>query len=319
MLAAPLTRLSTWGPPGGYRPGLRALRQFSLRAQGRHAARSRVDFVVATSLDNVLTATPGATRLLIGTDDYVAGAELMGQPTRRLVRDEARQLERADLVTAVSGPLALRWSRILGRNVDELPNGCDADHYQDVESAALPPGVLLPPPVVGLFGTISERIDIALLEALVQGGLSLLIVGPRRPSFEPSRFSRLVSLPAVHWAGPQPYDRLPGYMRLVDVGITPYVDSPFNRASFPLKTLEYLAAGRPVVSTPLPAVRSLATDLVSTAATPHDFVTAVRIAATLSRRQGLPEERRHFARQHSWPARARQLLALAAGARRTPS
>jgi len=53
----------------------------------------------------------------------------------------------------------------------------------------------------------------------------------------------------VRWVGPQPYGALPGYLRLMDVGVVPYRDSAFNRGSFPLKTLEYLAAGRGVVAT----------------------------------------------------------------------
>ena len=51
----------------------------------------------------------------------------------------------------------------------------------------------------------------------------------------------------------------------------PYRDTPFNRGSFPLKTLEYLAAGRAVVATDLPAIRWLNTDLISVATTPAAF------------------------------------------------
>ena len=62
---------------------------------------------------------------------------------------------------------------------------------------------------------------------------------------------------------------------MLDVGVVPYRDSPFNRGSFPLKTLEYLAAGRAVVATDLPAVRWLATDLISVATTPPAFADQV--------------------------------------------
>ena len=55
---------------------------------------------------------------------------------------------------------------------------------------------------------------------------------------------------------------MPAYIAAIDIGITPYLDSPFNRASFPLKTLDYLSAGRPAVSTALPAARWLYDDLL---------------------------------------------------------
>ena len=109
------------------------------------------------------------------------------------------------------------------------------------------------------------------LEAVAQSGHSLLLVGPRQTTFELERINALLSLPNVQWVGPKPFESLPSYLRITTVGLTPYADSDFNRASFPLKTLEYLAAGKPVVSTDLPAARWLATDLVTIAKSPADF------------------------------------------------
>jgi teichuronic acid biosynthesis glycosyltransferase TuaH len=311
VLAPGLERLRPRSLPGAYRSGVRATTPLLLRAQARYAVRgARPDIVLATSLDDVLTTVPGALRVLVGTDDYVAGAELMGQPRQRLAREERRQLAHADVVTVVTPTLAARWRVLRGGAVELLPNGCDVSHYASVEQAVPPVDVRLPAPVVGLVGTISERIDIAFLEALADAGLSLLLVGPRRASFAPGRFERLAARPHVHWAGPQPYTALPGYLRLVDVGVTPYVDDEFNRASNPLKTLEYLAAGRPAVSTPLPAASDLGTDLVRLAATPESFVAAVREAVADARDPAQVAARRAFAAAHSWTARAEQLLSL---------
>ncbi len=106
-------------------------------------------------------------------------------------------------------------------------------------------------------------------------GLSLLMVGPRDPRWEPERFERLIASPHAQWVGLKPFEALPGYLRLIDVGITPYQDTAFNRASFPLKTLEYLAAGRGAVSSDLPATRWLQTDLVQVASGPAAFAAAV--------------------------------------------
>jgi teichuronic acid biosynthesis glycosyltransferase TuaH len=94
------------------------------------------------------------------------------------------------------------------------------------------------------------------------------------------------------------------------VGLTPYADTDFNRASFPLKTLEYLANGLPVVSTDLPAVRWLDTDLIEVGTGPEDFASKVR--EVLSRPFDEAERARRiaFARRHSWTARAEQLLAI---------
>src|SRR5262249_60607279 len=70
-----------------------------------------------------------------------------------------------------------------------------------------------------------------------------------------------ISRPNAHYAGRAPASEVPPYLAAMDVGLTPYADTQFNQASFPLKTLEYLSAGLPVVSTDLPGARWLRDDL----------------------------------------------------------
>jgi teichuronic acid biosynthesis glycosyltransferase TuaH len=143
-----------------------------------------------------------------------------------------------------------------------------------------------------------------LLEAVADRGRSLLLVGPKDPTFEPQRFDALVSRPNVSWVGPKPFDALPSYFRAIDVGVVPYGDSPFNRGSFPLKTLEYLAAGRAVVSTDLPATRWLDTNLVAIASAPEAFADHVERLLEEGAKSGLTASRKEFAAKHSWPVRA---------------
>ena len=95
-------------------------------------------------------------------------------------------------------------------------------------------------------------------------------------------------------------------MAALDVGLTPYAVTDFNRGSHPLKTLEYLAAGRGAVSTDLPAARALGTDLVTVTGSAVEFA-----AATVERLAAPPDPllaaaRRDFAGRHSWQARARR-------------
>jgi teichuronic acid biosynthesis glycosyltransferase TuaH len=90
----------------------------------------------------------------------------------------------------------------------------------------------------------------------------------------------------------------------------PYRDSAFNRGSFPLKTLEYLAAGRPVVATDLPAIRWLGTDLVCVAAEPRLFAERVDCMLREPGSQRLIERRQAFAAEHSWARRAEDFSEL---------
>jgi len=249
----------------------------------------------------------------------------MGQDAGRLRRQERRALHRADVVVTVSPGLRDRWAevrRALGRPGDPVlvPNGCNAPNGcgPDLAGPDLA-GLDLPGPVVGLVGHLSDRIDMGVLEAVADTGLTLLIVGPHDARWEPRRFAALAARPTVHYAGRVPTDAVAGYLAAIDVGITPYRDTPFNRASFPLKTLEYLAAGRSVVSTDLPAARWLADDLAAAglaadgvlalAAGPDQMAAAVRAAAALGHPPELSGRRRAFAARHSWPRRAEAFAA----------
>ena len=156
---------------------------------------------------------------------------------------------------------------------------------------------------------MSERIDLDMLEAVADTGVSLLLVGPRQPTFEIAKMDALFARPNVQWVGPKAFDELPSYLRVVDVGLTPYRQSAFNRASVPLKTLEYLAAGRPVVASDLPAHRRLDTAHVTLAGTPAEFAERTRERLLAPDRSGAAA-RRALGARHSWAARAGDIARL---------
>ncbi len=296
------------------RTGIRATSAGLVRAQIGWALRRlghRPDAIVDARLGRLLGGWgTGVRSVLYGTDDYVAGAALMGLSTMRLLADERYSLDAADLVLAVSEPLRERWQELRhGRGTDVVlvPNGVQTEPYADLTRVTPAADVALPHPIAGVVGQLSARIDLNLLEAVLAQGVSLLLVGPCDPRWEPERFAALCRSPRVRWTGFRPYETLPGYLRHMDVGLTPYADTAFNRASFPLKTLEYLAAGLPTVSTDLPATRSLATDLVHVASDPTEFAQLARRLAEPSDAKhaaGLAARRRAFAEGHSWHSRA---------------
>jgi teichuronic acid biosynthesis glycosyltransferase TuaH len=307
-------RLITYALPLHTRQGVRVTTAPLVRAQIRWALARlgvRPHAVVDCGLGGFLRGWgPGVRKVLYGTDDYVAGAALMGRDVRALEREERQEIADADLVIAVSPALADRWRGMGAREVAMVPNGVRAEAYAGMATAAPAPDVDLPHPVAGVIGHLTDRIDVGVLERLVDAGCSVLLVGPRDPRWEPERVDALVARERVAWVGRQPHDALPGYLRHVDVGITPYHDTAFNRASFPLKTLEYLAAGLPSVSTDLPAARWLDTDLVHLIADPADFPAAVLASASQAHAPALVAARQSFAAQHTWAARATQIAAL---------
>jgi glycosyltransferase involved in cell wall biosynthesis len=164
--------------------------------------------------------------------------------------------------------------------------------------------------MAGFIGHLSHRIDVALLESVADAGVPLLLVGPRQRTLDSPQLERLLSRPEVQWVGTKAFEQLPSYMGCMDVGLTPYGDSDFNRASFPLKTLEYLAGGRPVVTTDLPANAMLDDELITVANDPASFGAAVR---RIAHAPGSPSDvarRRAFAAEHTWQACADRMAEL---------
>jgi teichuronic acid biosynthesis glycosyltransferase TuaH len=273
--------------------------------------------VIATA-DDVFRSCNERRKVLFGTDDLVAGAELLGIPRARLRAQEERLLADADVVLAVSPELVATWEGH-GARPRLIPNGCDVQFLDDVDRVPPADDVHLRPPIAGLVGHLSERVDFGLLRAVAESGASLLLIGPRSPGVT-DRMEALLSYPNVQWVGVKPYDSLKRYLRIIDVGLVPYTDTEFNRASFPLKLLEYLAAGRGVVTTDLPSARWLDTPLIDIAHAPSEFAACVTRRLCEPRTAAIASARRAFAAHHSWELRALDFaVAVGLADERTPA
>lgn len=318
-----LARLSPIVNPGWSRGGLRDIARMLHRRAIRRAvdalgARPRA--VMAACTYDVLDAVPADVRVFYATDDYAAGSALMGVSHRWVERTAARQVRKADIVVAISDVLAERW-RAAGVEAHTIPNGVDADMYGRCDDAPFPSDVALPRPRAGFIGHLSDRIDVTFLEAVADAGVPLLLVGPRQRTLRNPQLEQLLDRPEVQWVGAKSFEDLPSYLRCMDVGLTPYRDTDFNRASFPLKTLEYLAGGRPVVTTDLPVNAMLDPDLITVEKSPASFAAAVRRIAHTPSSPADVAARRAFAEQHAWDGRVRRLAELigVAPARQEPA
>lgn len=306
-----VTRIHPVAPPGVTRPGVRAL---TTRLVNRHVRRelSRAGtspaIVVAAGLDAVLGDWPAATGVYFVTDDYVEGAALLGLSATAIARAQQRNLIDADLVVAVSQPLADSLRAPVPAHV--LANACEPTAYAGMDQLAPAEDVTLTGPIAGLVGQLNDRLDLRMLEAVADAGDSLLLVGPRseRSADTAHRLDALLRRPNVQWVGRRPFTDLPRYLRCITVGLTPYADTGFNRSSFPLKTLEYLAAGRAVVSTDLPAARSLHTEHVDLAADAETFAARVHQRLQDGVDPAAADSRRRYVENHSWAHRAVELL-----------
>lgn len=304
--APSIRRVAISVPPGISRPVMRSLAtRFYVRALfGLLADWGAEDgVVVAASWLPVLPLVPRRLRrVLFATDDVVAAAGLWGMDPAYLARAREANLRSADEVIAVSQPLAdlLHHSRT---PPVVIPNGCDPTLFcSDAEPAA---GLHLCHPIAGIIGRMNERTDMDYLRAALGAGISLLIVGPR--SFaDPARdreFAELIKNPQVQWVDHVPREELSRYLAHMDVGLCAYADTPFNRCSSPLKTLDYLAAGIPVVTTGVAPIATRTPNAVYVEDRADSFAERALSVARSPRR---PSVLRDEAARHSWDVRARQ-------------
>ncbi|NAZ86668.1 glycosyltransferase, partial [Kineococcus indalonis] len=165
-------------------------------------------------------------------------------------------------------------------------------------------------------GMVSDRIDLGWLEELVRTGTDLVVVGPRQPTFtQDAVWERLLADARVRWLGPRDAGGVAEVLARARVGVMPYTLSEFNRSSFPLKVLEYLAAGLPVVSSRLDAVEWLDAPGVRISDDAAGFAGAVAELVAAEPSASGAAERRAFAAGHTWRERGRrwrELLGLSA-------
>ncbi|AKJ27477.1 glycosyltransferase family 1 protein [Caldimonas brevitalea] len=198
-----------------------------------------------------------------------------------LVEQEQRLLQRADVVFT-GGYSLYEAKRRLHPNVHAFPSSVDVAHFARAREVLPEPHDqrLIAGPRLGFYGVLDERFDIALVDALARARpeWQLVLIGPVA-KIDPECLPRH---PNIHYLGPKPYAELPHYLSGWDVALLPMALNEATRFISPTKTPEYLAAGRPVVSTPIAdVVRGYAkVRAVRFAQEPDDFIEAVE--ATLA-------------------------------------
>jgi len=161
-----------------------------------------------------------------------------------------------------------------------FPSSIDVDHFAKALDAGADPADMadIPGPRVGFVGVIDERMDIGLLDeiAAMRPDWQFVMIGPV-VKIEESELPRRQN---IHYLGSKSYDELPAYIGRWDVAMMPFAMNESTRYISPTKTPEYLAAGRPVVSTPIrDVVRPYGEKgLVEIASTAEEFVNGIERA-----------------------------------------
>jgi len=242
-----------------------------------------------------------------------------------LLRERERELfTRADLVFT-GGQSLWEAKRELHPSVHAFPSSIDAAHF----GRARAPGgagepadqAEIPGPRLGYFGVIDERMDLALLAGLADArpDWHIVMVGPV-VKIDPATLPRRAN---IHYLGARAYEDLPAYIAGWDVALMPFARNAATRFISPTKTPEYLAAGRPVVSSPIrDVIRPYgAQGLVAIADGVAEFVAAVAAALERGERERARwlAEVDAFLTGNSWDRTWEQMQRLIAAVVRGPA
>ena len=192
---------------------------------------------------------------------------------------EAELFNRADLVFT-GGHSLYEAKREHHLNVYPFPSSVEVAHYQKARTHTQDPAdqTNIPHPRLGFFGVIDERMDLDLLGGIAEArpDWHLVIIGPVA-KIDPAVLPRLGN---IHYLGGKGYQDLPAYVAGWDVALLPFACNESTRFISPTKTPEYLAAGKPVVSTSIcDVVRPYGQEgLVRIADTVAEFVAAAETA-----------------------------------------
>lgn len=199
----------------------------------------------------------------------------LGAPPELLSRETAL-LECAD-VMFTGGPSLYRAKQARHPNVHCFSSSVDAGHFRSAREASsgvaeAEDQVRLPHPRFGFYGVIDERLDLSLLDFVAERRpeWQVVLVGPVvkiDPATLPQRSN-------IHYFGQRSYDDLPRYLSGWDVCLLPFALNDATRFISPTKTLEYMAAERPIVSTPITDVAEPYRDVVYLGSTPEQFLAA---------------------------------------------
>ncbi len=238
-------------------PLVRSLNRWWLRNQVQRAMRQlhfqRPINWIFNPAAAILAGTLGEELLIYHcVDEYSA---FSGVPAQALLELEDQLLRKADAVIVSAEPLLASKSRV---NPDTVlvRHGVDFEHFRRALDPAteIPAEIArLPRPVIGFFGLIADWVDRELIVAIARRYSQGSVVMLGKATSDVSS----LSLPNIHLLGRKPYAELPAYCKGFDMALNPFLVSELTHNCSPLKVREYLAAGLPVVCTPIPEVEVL--------------------------------------------------------------
>ncbi len=265
--------------------------------------------------------TPMALPLLQGLDPALVVYDCMDElsafknPPKQLLQRESALLNIADLVFT-GGPSLYEAKKNRHPNAHCFSSSVDAAHFRQALDAAIshPEQAHVAGPRLGFYGVIDERFDTGLVRemAAAHPEWQIVLVGPV-VKIDPAELPRAEN---VHYMGQRGYQELPKFLAGWDVCLLPFAMNESTKFISPTKVLEYMAAEKPSVSTPITDVKVPYGDVVAIAETPAEYIAACErmLAQSAEENAAMAKRMREVVANTSWDTTAARMHELISNA-----
>jgi glycosyltransferase involved in cell wall biosynthesis len=230
----------------------------------------------------------------------------------QLQKNHEISLKEADVVLVTADRL-MKQVEQKRSNAILCPNAVELDHFSQATESdpkSIPPDLAAVlrtgHPVIGYYGALARWFDYDLVRYAAQKhpDWDFLFIGPNHDNTLME--SKILSLPNIHWLGPRDYSQLPDYLRHFTVATIPFLINNITLATSPIKLFEYMAAGKPIVTSDLPECRKYPGVFVAHNA--QEFIDHLEHALTLVRDPAYTQGLYQIAQKNTWEARVDQIL-----------
>ncbi|MFH1855625.1 MAG: glycosyltransferase, partial [Candidatus Omnitrophota bacterium] len=289
--------------PAGKHPFILALNQFILRGKIKNAQRKlNMKNSILWIYDPFRYGLAGTLSEKMSIYDCVdEHSEYPGVNKKLTLKVERELISRVDLFIVTAKGL-YESKKSLNKNIHVISNGVDYALFSKAQddTTKIPEDITnLPKPVIGFTGGISDWIDLDLIYYIAKENpaWSIVMVGPVDKRAE-KKVEEFKDMPNVYFLGRKKLEELPNYMKGFDVCLNPFRVNALTAMVSPLKVFEYLASGRPIVSTDMPEVRPFA-EVVKIAHGKEEFLACIKKVLS-----GEPEDAKskclEIAKEYSW-------------------
>jgi len=226
-----------------------------------------------------------------------------------LINQEKYLMAHADIIFT-GGKSLYESKKQWHENVHCFPSSVDESHFAKALNGITVPDDIanLQSPVVGYYGVIDERIDLVLLHetALKLPNISFVMIGPLAKIGE----ADLPREANIHYLGMKSYDVLPHYLKAFDIAMMPFALNDATKYISPTKTLEYMAARKPIISTKIVDVVRDYSRCVSLIETADEFAEAITFLVDKTDRLSMELEYYKILKKTSWDATADKMTSI---------